>query len=126
MPSALSVVVDGITLTLCSERDASDELMSVVLPRLQISRTPRVGDPVPPLQRAEISFDGNIAVSTPIPKKVALRVLQAQHMGAGGYSRMGGRLRSCDGLERATPCRTDLSHAAAAEWRSGSGVQPRR
>ena len=87
----------GFALRLYSEKEVtvdSEELLTLLLPPLRIARTPRVGEPLPPLQKAEITLDGSIQVTTPAMKRVYGRVLQAQHAGTQGYSRMGGRLLS--------------------------------
>ena len=97
MPSAahaLSVALGGVTLRLYSEKDAHDELMALALPAMHIARTPRVGEPTPPRQKVDVTLDGAVQVSTPIRKRALARVLQAQHAGTQGYSRMGGRLMS--------------------------------
>ena len=51
--------------------------MNVTLPPMHIARTPREGEPRPPLQKAEITFGGKLEVSTPVAKKVLARALQA-------------------------------------------------
>ena len=66
--------------------------MTFDLPPMAIYRKPRVGQPVPPRQEAEIRFEGPLIIDTTIKKKVLARVLQAQHHGTKGNSRMGGRL----------------------------------
>lgn len=91
---ALNVSLGGVALHLHSEKDVAEELMNVTLPPMHIARTPREGEPRPPLQKAEITFGGKLEVSTPVAKKVLARALQAQHAGTHGHARMGGRLLS--------------------------------
>ena len=97
VPSArhmLAVRLSGVKLRLMSERDAADELMTLKLPPLAISSSPRVGHPEPSKQRAEVAFGGVIKVSTPLKEKCSRRVLSVAHAGANEMSRMGGGLVS--------------------------------
>ena len=91
---AVNLCLMGGTLRLFSEKDAAEELLAMHLPQVHIARTPRIGDPTPPIQKAEIRFDGCVQITTPVVKNTLARVLQAQHAGTQGYSRMGGRLAS--------------------------------
>lgn len=94
-PSAkhkLNVNLSGITFRLKSEKDAAEELMTFTLPPMAIGRTPKVGEPAPAKQHAEIMFGGALKIETPIESKCLRRVQQAQHAGNNDMSRMGGRL----------------------------------
>ena len=65
--------------------------MRFELPPFLVKRVPRVGHPMPPLQRCEVTFDGPLRFDTSIVDGALRRVLAAQHAGSNGNSRMGGR-----------------------------------
>ena len=96
-PSAshrLELSVNGMGLRLYSERDRADEvLFDAELPPFRLSREPFRVAGVPPrrteAQRAELSFNGPVRLSTPIATKVGARILQAGTFGSGG-SRLDG------------------------------------
>ena len=69
----------------------AEDIFHFKLPPMAIWRRPRVGNPLPARQAAQVEFKGPLEIDTSIMKKTLARVLQAQHAGTQGNSRMGGR-----------------------------------
>ena len=93
---AVDVQVKGLQFRLYSEKEPPgavrpEELMRFELPPFLVKRVPRVGHPMPPLQRCEVTFDGPLRFDTSIVDGALRRVLAAQYAGSNGNSRMGGR-----------------------------------
>ena len=72
----LDVCLGGFRCVLMSEKGTStEELMLATLPPLRITKTPRVGEPLPPKHSMAIDFDGPIEVETTMEKNAFARVL---------------------------------------------------
>lgn len=97
LPSArhkMNVELSGFEFKLLSEKDDStEELMKVDLPPMTITKSPRVGHPLPPVQKMQIKFLAPIGVESAMQTGAFARVLNINLNGAGpytGFTRLGG------------------------------------
>ena len=63
---------------------------ALVLPPFHIKRMPRVGEPKPEAQKAEVSLDGSIFIATEVEAKVEVRALAAGTYGKVSAQRVSG------------------------------------
>ena len=89
----LDVSMSGFEFKLLSEKDDStEEIMRAELPPMKISKAPRVGQPMPPVQTMQIQFLEPINVESIIEKGAFARVLSINTNGGAysSFSRLGG------------------------------------
>ena len=97
LPSArhkMNVEMKGFEFKLLSDKDDStEELMKVDIPPMAITKSPRVGHPLPPVQKMQIKLLAPVGVESAMQTGAFARVLNINLNGAGpynGFTRLGG------------------------------------